>query len=128
MTFDQIREEIAIAMNMNCAEHWFGILDHTDPGHYGVEIPEFEIAITDIWVNIPAKTFTFKRGTLSFGARLGSSREEDGADMDFSLTVSGEGKFRFVGSNKIEVLEFGINESLDLFGDHMRVHTAHKSI
>lgn len=124
MTIDEMREGIAIAMNTRCAEQWFSILDNTDPGHYGAEIPEFAIDITDIWVNVQERTFTFKQGTLSFGCRLGSSREEDGVDMDFSLPVSGEGEFRFSDARTVEVVRFSINESLDLFGDHIRSRAA----
>ncbi len=117
MTIDQIREGIAISMDMQCQEIWFGILDHTTPGHYGVEDIEFQIAIASIWVDVPKKTFTFRDGTLSFSARLGSSREEDGMDGNFSKTVSGSGKFEFGDAHDIRVTEFSINESLDLFAD-----------
>ncbi len=114
MTIDEIRERIAISLDMKCDAHWFSVLDDTSPGHYGVEDLEFQLATKDIWVDIPKKTFTFKDGTLSFSARLGSSREEDGVDMKFRKAVSGSGTFDFEGARDVEVLEFKINEKIDL--------------
>jgi hypothetical protein len=119
MTIDEIREQIATSLNIHCDEKWFSILDDTTPGHYGVEDLKFELAIDDIWVDIPKKTFFFKDGTLSFSARLGSSREEDGVDMDFSKVVSGFGKFDFEGCRDVKVLEFKINEKIDLFEEEL---------
>ncbi|MEJ1973200.1 MAG: hypothetical protein WDM96_12285 [Lacunisphaera sp.] len=118
MTIDEIREQIAISMDMHGTEIWFGVLDHTDPGHYGVEDVEFQIDPKDIWVDIPTKAFTFKKGTLSFSARLMSTR--DGLDKDCSFTVSGSGKFEFAAAGKIDATEFRINEQLDLIDGSSR--------
>lgn len=117
MNIDNIREKIAEAMNMCCDDIWFGILDNTTPGHYGVEEINFQIDIKDIRVDVPAKKFTFRNGTLSFTARLGSSREEDGMDGNFRKCVSGSGEFEFNKDSVITVREFEINENLDLFGE-----------
>ena len=84
-------------------------MDNCSPGQYGAEIPDFQIDPADIWVDIKNEGLSFRRDTLSFGARLGSSREEDGVDADFTLTVSGEGTFKFEGGGKIRV------QHLDLF-------------
>lgn len=117
MTIDEIREQIATAMNKRCDEIWFRVLDNTTPGHYGVEDIGFLIDMKDVWVDVPAKMFTFRKGTLSFSARLGSSREEDGMDGTFKKLVSGSGKFEFVQGDAITVRDFQINETLDLFAD-----------
>jgi hypothetical protein len=117
MNIDQIREQIAISLsslNIHTHEKWLGILDDTTPGHYGVEVLKFELAKTDIWVDIPKKIFTFKNGTLSFSARLGSSREEDAVDMPFDKVVSGSGTLDFGSAEGVKVLDFKINEKIDL--------------
>ena len=64
MKIDEIREAIAIAMDMNCHDLWCGVLDDTTPGHYGVDSIEFQIDFTDIWVDIPKKTFSFKEESV----------------------------------------------------------------
>jgi len=115
MTIDQIREQIAISLGMHCDEKWFGILDDAEPGHYGVENLEFQLAIQDIWVVIQEKTFTFKDGTLSFSAQLGASNEQHGVVKKHSKNVSGSGTFDFEGARGVKVLEFKINEKIDLF-------------
>lgn len=63
---------------------------------------------------MPAKRFYFKNGTLSFSARLGSSREEDGVDINFSKVVSGLGTFDWDTSGNITVDTLEINEEIDL--------------
>jgi hypothetical protein len=115
MTIDEIREQIAISLNMKCDDLWSVILDNTTPGHYGFEGLECQVAIEDIWVEIPKKTFTFKNGTLSFLARLGSSSEKDGVDVKVRRTVSGSGTFDFEDTRDIKVLDFQINEEIDLY-------------
>ena len=117
MTIDEIREQIATAMDMTCDEQWSSILDNTTPGHYGFWDLEFYVPIQNIWVEIPNKTFTFRGGKLSFTARLGSSREEDGVDHKVSKVVSGSGTFDFDGSTNIKVIDFKINEDIDLYGE-----------
>jgi hypothetical protein len=116
MNFDEIREKISASLHSHL--NWYDILSDTTPGHYGIDDLDFDISIADIWVDIPARTFTFKRGTLSFGARLLASSERDGVDMDFKKNFSGQGKFEFAGRAGIEVLNFEVNESeIDLFED-----------
>ena len=115
MSIDEIREQIAISLDVRCYDTWGNILDDTNPGHYGLDDVEFQIAINDIWVDIPKKAFTFKDGTLSFSARLGASSERDGVDMSFEKVVSGSGTFEFPRAGGINVLGFKINEKIDLF-------------
>ena len=118
MTIDEIKEQITTALDAYCDEQWFSILDHTSPGHYGAEDIGFTVAQKDVWVDVPARRFSFKNGTLSFLARLGSSREEDGVDVKFSKVVSGLGTFDFASSSsEIIVGELAINEHLDLYED-----------
>ena len=117
MTIDQIREQIATAMDMTSNDHWSNILDNTTPGHYGFWDLEFYLPIENIWVKIPDKTFSFRGGALSFTARLGSSREEDGVDHKVRKVVSGSGTFYFDGSTNIKVTDFKINEQIDLYGE-----------
>jgi hypothetical protein len=127
MSIDEIKDRIATAMNIHCDERWWSILDDTTPGHYGVEDLEFQIELADIWVNIPQKTFTFKKGILSFSARLGSSKADDSVDVNVRKRVSGSGTFDFDSAQGIKVLGFTINEEIDLFDDNQprkrRVHT-----
>lgn len=112
MTIDEIRDKIAAAMNMKCDPIWWSILDNTTPGHYGVDDISFEIDLNDIWVDFKTKTFTFKKGELSFEATLGSTN--DGVQTMVKKVVSGKGEWKFLGSNDIEVAKFEINESIDL--------------
>ncbi len=120
MTFDEIKEKIAIALNHKCNENWANILDDTTPGHYGFWDLEFDIALKDIWVEIQKRTFTFQNASLSFTAQLGSSNPDDGIEMPTTRTVSGAGKFEFSDNGEIEVLEFKINEQIDFFEEEHR--------
>jgi hypothetical protein len=70
--------------------------------------------ISDIWVDVPTRTFQFKQGLLSFSARLGSSRDEDSVDILHNQAVSGEGAFEMLPASKIRVTDFRINERIDL--------------
>jgi hypothetical protein len=114
MTIDEIKEQIATSLDACCDEQWFSILDHTTPGHYGVEDLSFRLASKDLWIDVPQKAFYFKNGTLSFSARLGSSREEDAIDINHSQLVSGLGTFDFDASGDITVGDLEINEEIDL--------------
>jgi hypothetical protein len=114
MTIDEIRERIAISMDTKCDYQWSCILDNTNPAHCGFRDLGFQLATNDVWVEIPKKTFTFQKGALSFTARLGSSNERDGVDVKVRKTVSGSGTFDFDGSFDIQVIDFKINEGIDL--------------
>jgi hypothetical protein len=104
-------------MNLNSDELWADILDSTTPGHYGFDDVEFDIDLKDIWVDIQKGTFSFKRGWLSFSARMGASSERDGVDVKCRNVVSGDGRFEFATANTIKVLAFTINEPIDLYGE-----------
>ena len=58
-----------------------GVFDDFHPGHYGYELPD--IWIDEIKVNKDEGTAT-ATGTVETTARLGSSREEDGIDINYS--------------------------------------------
>ncbi|MFZ4777232.1 MAG: hypothetical protein ACOYM3_17835 [Terrimicrobiaceae bacterium] len=115
MTIGEVCEGIATALDMNCLELWADILNNTIPGHYGFEDLEFMVAISDIWVTVPERTFTFRNGLLSFVARIGSSGEEGGVDMNVRKTLSGSGSFDFDGQNKVRVKCLQVNEPIDLY-------------
>lgn len=114
MTIDDMREGIAQSMSSECDELWYTVLEELNPAHYGVDDLSFEISIQAIFVRIQERTFDFKKGSLSFTARIGGSSEESGADHSANLTVDGEGKFEFDGS-KIRVTGISVNHPLDLF-------------
>ena len=114
MNLDQIKEQIITALDAYCDEQWFSVLDHTTPGHYGVEDINFRIAPKDLCVEVPARRFYFRNGTLSLSARLGASREEDAIDINHSQVVSGLGTFDFDASEDIAVGDLEINEEIDL--------------
>ena len=117
MEIDAIRSKLAdtLCSPEKCFD-WMGILDDTNPGHYGLEDVEVSLSYEDIWVDIPARSFEFKKAELSFSARLGGSSDRNGIDQTFKLTLSGEGTFKFTDSNqKIDIEEFSVNEPLDLY-------------
>lgn len=119
MTIGEIKENITIAMDRKSDEQWGDVLANTYPGHYGVEDIHFQIdSGKDMWVNVPQRTFTFKNGTLSFSARLMSSRDEDSIDKNVSRTVSGEGTFEFGAKKEMEILSLSVNEEIDLIEEH----------
>jgi len=115
MDYNEIKDRIATAMHYHA--NWFDLLDDTTPGHYGVDDVEFDVALADIWVDIPKRTFTFKNGTLSFTARLLSSNEDDGVDLDVRKAVSGTGNFEFLEGRQIDVPDFEIQQHIDLLED-----------
>ena len=114
MSFNEMREQIANSMAVHSLENWWRILENTNPGNYGVDDVEFQIDTNDIWVSLQARTFTFRNGTLSFSARLLSSNDRDGVDMNFERLLSGSGTFEFQ-DGEIKVLGFSINEDIELF-------------
>lgn len=119
MHIDTMGEIIADKLGSEEDMRWHDeILQDTNPGHYGTEDLDVGISSDDIWVDVPKKTFTFKNANISFSARLGGSSDKNGYDENFSLIVSGSGSFDFSNNNQdIEVKDFSVNESLDLYGE-----------
>lgn len=117
MEISLIREKLADKLcSTEVYDNWIDILQETNPGNYGVEDIEINVDVNDIWVVIPERTFTFKNTELSFCARLGGSSDESGYDANFKKVVSGNGKFDFYNkSQDIKIMEFTINENLDLY-------------
>ncbi len=112
MSLDEIKAKVATALD-GCDE-WFSVLDHTTPGHYGVDDLSFRVASRDLWVEVPSKKFYFEKGALSFVARLGASREEDSVDARVSKVVSGSGSFRLTAVDDVEIDHIEINEHISL--------------
>jgi len=117
MKIDLIRDKLVDSLcSADACINWINLLDDTNPGHYGVEDVDVDVSMKDIWVDIPEKSFKFKNANLSFCARLVGSK--NGYYQTFSKVVSGYGKFNFAKSGKdIEIKEFEINESIELYGD-----------
>jgi len=118
MEIGKIRELIADKLDSDSAEIWLGILDDTNPGHYGIQELECQITENNIWVDVPNRSFSFKNASFTFTARLGGSSERNGYDQSFTFTVSGAGSFDFsVGGKDIDIKDFNINEELNLYGE-----------
>jgi len=119
MEINVIREKLVDELNSSDSyDKWIDILQDTNPGNYGVEDVEISVNYTDIWVDIPEKTFTFKNAELIFTARLGGSSDESGYDANFRIAISGNGQFEFTNkSQDIKIVDFSINEQLDLYPD-----------
>jgi hypothetical protein len=119
MTFDEIRDGIGTALNSSCHEKLLNAeaLDDTSPGHYGIWDVEIDFSPRDMWVDVKDRSFKCKKAQLSFHAQLGASSDEFGFSQKFSMSVPCHGKFSFQKGNKIEVTEFSIDESLDLFAE-----------
>ncbi|MBF0585231.1 MAG: abortive infection family protein, partial [Magnetococcales bacterium] len=77
--FELLHEQAMTAIDHHLCEE--GVFDNFDPGHYGYEPPE--IWIDEIKINKDAVSAT-ATGTVETTARLGSSREEDGIDINYS--------------------------------------------
>ena len=116
MKISEINDEIATGV---CAAYsrWLEILENTTPGHYGVNDCDVDVHPKDIYSDVPNGCFTFKNATLSFSVRLGGSSDESGFDVKCKKVVSGEGSFKFENAKKIKVLDFSINEELDIYDD-----------
>ncbi len=113
--FETVKEQVADSLSgTDCYGKWLDNLSETDPGHYGLDDVEFQVAKEDIWVDLPKRTFTYKNGDLSFTARLGGSSEESGADMHFTKTVSGRGTFSWDNSI-VKIEDVSINGHVSLF-------------
>ena len=119
MEIDLIREKLADRLcSADECINWMNLLDDTSPGNYGVEDVDVHVTMKDVWVDIPKRSFEFKNANLSFSARLGGSSDKNGYDEKFSKVVSGSGMFDFSKAGKdIEIKEFAINESIELYGD-----------
>jgi len=117
MEINLIREKLTdIIYSNELFDKWVNILQHTNPGNYGVEDIQVNIDSKNIWVNIQERTFTFKNAEISFSARLGESNEKNGYDANFRKKISGQGQFEFVrNSEDLRITEIEINESLDLY-------------
>lgn len=111
MNIDIIREKLAIKIAENL--EWTNALDETNPGHYGIHDWEVTLLHTDVFVNIPEKTFNFKNASFYFDLQLGASNEDDGVQMDYTKDATGNGKFSFNGSEiEIEELELEFDKDL----------------
>lgn len=117
MEIKLIREKLTdIICSDELHDNWVNILQHTNPGNYGVEDIEINMNLTNIWVNIPERNLTFKNAEISFSARLGGSSEKNGYDANFIKKISGQGQFEFIqDGNELKITEIKINESLDLY-------------
>tara|TARA_R110001606_G_scaffold353410_1_gene503949 strand:+ start:275 stop:622 length:348 start_codon:yes stop_codon:yes gene_type:complete len=114
MTIDEIRDKLAENISQN-HETWGDLLSDTNPGNYGSSYWEIELKPTDIFVDIPNRTYTFKNAQFSFTVRIGESGK-DGVDMDFSKQAKGKGEFDFSNDGKdVVIKEMEIDVDLDLF-------------
>ncbi len=93
MEIDDIRKEIAQKLSSDEYSSWVSLLDDSSPGHYGVEDLDVDIDYSDIFVDIPNRTFTFKNVGFSFTLQIGSSNNRDGYVDKFNRVVSGNGGF-----------------------------------
>lgn len=119
MDINQMRERISESFcSIEGHELWNDILQDTSPNNYGFEVDYVDVAMNDIWVDIPNRTFTFKDLTLQFTAQMGASNPEHGYSEDFEFTLSGEGHFEFkAGGQGLEINSICVNETLDLYAD-----------
>jgi len=117
MDINTAREKIAEKLSSGESfEGWADVLDDATPGNYGVNDAEVNIGVDNIWVDMRAKTFTFKDAEFVFNVRLGGSSDESGYDESFRKPVSGYGEFEYTKNNTdIEIVKFSINEHLDLY-------------
>jgi hypothetical protein len=117
MEINLIREKLTeIICSDELFDNWVNILQHTNPGNYGVEDIRINVDYRNIWVNIQERTFTFKNAEILFSARLGGSNEKNGYDANFNKEISGQGQFEFVkNSDDLIITEIEINEPLDLY-------------
>ena len=114
MTDPEIQKQIAESLDMNSDDLWSEALIDTIPEHRGLDDLSFEIMADNLVIDSSLRTFTFKNGTLSFSARLGSSSETDGVDVPVSKAVSGSGTFAPNGTRAVKILTLRINERINL--------------
>ena len=110
MTIDEFRDQIAMQLQVSStiADE---VLNGLNPGIYGSDDTGMSIMHTDIYVDIPKKTFTFKNLNFYSKVRVGASRDEDSMLVDFETTIKGHGSFDYESSKKIIISEIEIDHT-----------------
>lgn len=116
MKIDEVRESIANRLgSYDVFDLWAEVLDNSTPGHYGINDLEVSLSYQDIFVDIPANSFTFKDARMSVSLRLGGSSDKNGYDESFNITISGGGEFSFGDDKKIYIDSIYVNEPIELY-------------
>jgi hypothetical protein len=115
MNIEEIREQLAYKISTN--EIWDEKTNETEPGNYGCDDVEAEVLSSNIFVDIPNGTFTFKNAVYSFSARIGSSNDEDSVMFPFSTLATGNGTFVFTDKKNVDIAEISVIADLDLFAE-----------
>jgi hypothetical protein len=118
MQIDEARELIASKLSSGeVMEYWFEELADTDPGHYGLNDVDAAAEMQNIWVEMNKGTFIYKNVPLAVSARMAGSSDKNGLDESFSVTVSGTGTFKSIGSDNLEITSIHIDGIVDLYGE-----------
>ncbi|WP_236676366.1 hypothetical protein [Chryseolinea lacunae] len=117
MTLESIREKVTEKVIGNDA--WLNKLDHSNPGHYGVNDHGIDLSSDDVFVNIPQRSFEFKNANFRFNLNLMSST--NGYSHKGMKVANGKGTFRFSEMNgeQIEIDDLEIEVDLDLMADDL---------
>jgi len=113
----RLKENLIEALHAHDHYHLLDALNDTETGHYGVDDVELCVDHENLDLDRAFRRFTFRKARFTFNARLGSSREEDGIDMPIAKEISGEGTYDPDSKGRVSIIEFKINERLDLI-DH----------
>ncbi|MFM2306862.1 MAG: hypothetical protein RLZZ367_1531 [Bacteroidota bacterium] len=111
MTIETIREKLLISITED--QEWVNVLNHTEPGHHGVEDWDVYLEDKDLWVDLGSRTFSFKNAKFDFVVILGDSN--DGINVDATKVAKGKGAFSFSSDRDgIVIDEMLIDVDLDI--------------
>lgn len=116
MQIDEIREQIAVIISTDMSI-WDDVLNDTSPGNYGCEDWEAEVDFNDIFVDIPARTFTVKNGSFSADLVMGASKGDSSFTESYSKSFSAAGNFDFKNSKEIIITEIDIDIDRQIYSE-----------
>ncbi|WPO83452.1 hypothetical protein SD427_03670 [Chryseobacterium sp. JJR-5R] len=108
MEIDKIREQIAVEI-CNDIEIWNDVLSDTSPGNYGCDHWDAEVYYSNIYVDIPARTFEVRSGSFSADLVLGASNGDSSMNFSYFKPFSAKGKFDFSDANNVKIEDINID-------------------
>lgn len=112
MEIDKIRDHIAQKLS-NDYNVWNDVLNNTQPENYACDHWRVDINPTDIWVDIPNRTFSVDDGFFSFNVIIEPGK--DNRDISYNKAFTAKGIFQFENTDHIEIEEIDVDIEIDIF-------------
>ncbi|EJL71439.1 hypothetical protein [Chryseobacterium populi] len=112
MKIHEIRDQIAKKLS-NDYNTWHNLLNHTQPESYTCGHWKVEINPTDIWVDVPTRTFSVNDGFFSSNVipEPGNNIQE----VSYNKAFTAKGKFELDQENDLKLEKIDIDIEIDIF-------------